>query len=249
MGRGTALRSSVVEGRRHQRNSFDESKALSPRAPPPSRSARWSPSSAIAGTERNRQAPSFSRCDASEVLGTARGKTPGVFDRVTPKFLGPGGRTGFGSIKLDARPGLRKRNPGSEWRIANSEWKFLVSYSLLLFATRHSPFAKKTRQAERRQTPPHQSAPSGAARALRGALRLPAFHRGSHGSEPTPPLSSSPRFLGRGFGGRYSASACPSPAIQSQAGHNAGRAFSRSRPGAEVTSPCPQAPLSLHQPE
>src|SRR6185437_10104701 len=74
-------------------------------------------------------------------------------DRVTPKFLGPGGRTGFGSIKLDARPGLRKRNPGSEWRIANSEWKFLVSYSLLLFATRHSPFAKKTRQAERRQTP------------------------------------------------------------------------------------------------
>jgi hypothetical protein len=171
-------------------------------------------------------------------------------DRVTPKFLGPGGRTGFGSIKLDARPGLRKRNPGSEWRIANSEWKFLVSYSLLLFATRHSPFAKKTRQAERRQTPyavhPHHT---GAARALRGALRLPAFHRGSRGSEPTPPLSSSPRFLGRNFGGRYSASIYPSPAIQSQAGRNAGRAFCRSRPGAEVTSPCPQAPLSLRQPE
>src|SRR5579872_7504152 len=29
-----------------------------------------------------------------------------------------------------------------------------------------------------------------AARAQRGALRLPAFHRGSNGSEPTPPLSS-----------------------------------------------------------
>ena len=127
----------------------------------------------------------------------------------------PGGRVGFGSIKLGAR--------------TNEEIK--------------------TRQAERRQTPPHQSAPSGAARALRGALRLPAFHRGSRGSEPTPPLSSSPRFLGPDFGGRYSAVTYPSPAIQSQAGRNAGRAFCRSRPGAEVTSPCPQAPLSLHQPE
>src|SRR5581483_377491 len=198
--------------------------------------------------ERKEQAPSFSRCGASEVLGTARGTKDAGRDRVTPKFSRPGGRTGFGSIKLGARPGLRSaiREANCEWRIANGVFSF-VFYSLL--AIRHSPFAKKTRQAERRQTPPHQSAPSGAARALRGALRLPAFHRGSHGSEPTPPLSSSPRFLGRGFGGRYSASIYPSPAIQSQAGRNAGRAFSRSRPGAEVTSPCPQAPLSLRQPE
>jgi len=57
------------------------------------------------------------------------------------------------------------------------------------------------------------------------------------------------RFLGRNFGGRYSASVYPSPAIQSQTGHSAGRAFSRSRPGAEVTSPCPRVPLSLRQPE
>src|SRR6185312_10751503 len=188
------------------------------------------------------------RCIRGFGHGTGQDAGP---DRVTPKFSRPGGRTGFGSITLGARPGLRSaiREANCEWRIANgSFWsRTLCFYSLL--AIRHSPFAKKTRQAERRQTPPHQSAPSGAARALRGALRLPAFHRGSHGSEPTPPLSSSPRFLGPDFGGRYSAVTCPSPAIQSQAGRNAGRAFSRSRPGAEVTSPCPQAPLSLHQPE
>ena len=127
----------------------------------------------------------------------------------------PGGRVGFGSIKLGAR--------------TNEEIK--------------------TRQAERRQTPPHQSAPSGAARALRGALRLPAFHRGSRGSEPTPPLSSRRASWDLAKRRWLSAPACPSPAIQSQAGRNAGRAFSRSRPGAEVTSPCPQAPLSLRQPE
>src|SRR6185437_10037839 len=119
----------------------------------------------------------------------ARGTKDAGRDRVTPKFSRPGGRTGFGSIKLGARPGLRSaiREANCEWRIANGVFSF-VFYSLL--AIRHSPFAKKTRQAERRQTPPHQSAPSGAARALRGALRLPAFHRGSRGSEPTPPLSS-----------------------------------------------------------
>src|SRR5690348_16924953 len=131
--------------------------------------------------------------------------------------------------------------------MANSEWSFLVR---LLFATRHSPFANKTRQAERRQTPPHQSAPFAVRRAPCGARC--AYRRSTAvlvASEPTPPLSSSPRFLGRNFGGRYSAVTYPSPAIQSQAGRNAGRAFSRSRPGAEVTSPCPQAPLSLHQPE
>jgi len=126
-------------------------------------------------------------------------------------------------------------------------------FGLVLFASiRYSPFA--IRQKNKAGGTPADATPPirtvrGAARALRGALRLPAFHRGSRGSEPTPPLSSSPRFLGRGFGGRYSAVTCPSPAIQSQAGRNAGRAFSRSRPGAEVTSPCPQAPLSLHQPE
>jgi hypothetical protein len=115
-------------------------------------------------------------------------------------FLRPGGSTGFGSIRLGARPDCATRDPGSEWRIASGEWKVLVSsaarfYSL--FAIRYSP--NKTRQAERRQTqtkPPH---PSGCGAAPAGAARLPAFHCGSCGSEPTPPFSSSTRFLGRGL--------------------------------------------------
>src|SRR5581483_3050784 len=159
-----------------------------------------------------------------EVLGTARGKTPGgIASRRSfqDRAVGPASARSSWAHGPDCVAQSGKR-------IANGEWSFLVR---LLFATRHSPLANKTRQAERRQTPPHQSAPSGAARALRGALRLPAFHRGSRGSEPTPPLSSSPRFLGPDFGGRYSAVTYPSPAIQSQAGRNAGRAFCRSRPG------------------
>src|SRR6185437_1340425 len=90
--------------------------------------------------ERKEQAPSFSRCGASEVLGTARGTKDAGRDRVTPKFSRPGGRTGFGSIKLGARPGLRSaiREANCEWRIANGVFSF-VFYSLL--AIRHSPFA------------------------------------------------------------------------------------------------------------
>ena len=48
--------------------------------------------------------------------------------------------------------------------------------------------------------------------------------------------------------GRYPLPAYPSPATKSQTGHRAGRASSRSRPGAEVTSPRPREPLSLRQP-
>src|SRR5581483_8070918 len=116
-------------------------------------------------------------------------------------------------------------------------------FGLVLFASiRYSPFA--IRQKNKAGGTPADATPPirtvrGAARALRGPLRLPAFHRGSRGSEPTPPLSSSPRFLGRGFGGRYSAPACPSPAIQSQAGRNAGRAFSLKPPGSGGDEPLP----------
>ena len=49
------------------------------------------------------------------------------------------------------------------------------------------------------------------------------------------------RFLGRGV-------SCPSPASSSQAGHSAGRALLRSRPGAQVTSPRPREPPPLHRP-
>jgi hypothetical protein len=119
--------------------------------------------------------------------------------------------------------------------MANRVFLF-VFYSLL--AIRHSPKKQGRRNAGRRHTQYIRTLRD-AARALRGALRLPAFHRGSRGSEPTPPLSSSPRFLGRGFGGRYSAPACPSPAIQSQAGRNAGRAFSLKPPGSGGDEPLP----------
>ena len=44
------------------------------------------------------------------------------------------------------------------------------------------------------------------------------------------------------------APACPSPAAWPQTGHSAGRTFSRSRPGAKVTSPDPREPLPLRQP-
>ena len=49
------------------------------------------------------------------------------------------------------------------------------------------------------------------------------------------------RFLGRGV-------SCPSPASSSQAGHSAGRALLRSRPGAQVTSPRPREPHPLRRP-
>ena len=120
--------------------------------------------------ERKEQAPSFSRCGASEVLGTARGTKDAGRDRVTPKFSRPGGRTGFGSIKLGARPGLRSaiREANCEWRIANGVFSF-VFYSLL--AIRHSPKKQGRRNAGRRHpTNPHhrvRRAPCGARCAYR----------------------------------------------------------------------------------
>jgi hypothetical protein len=65
------------------------------------------------------------------------------------------------------------------------------------------------------------------------------------------------RFLGqrmiRKSGNRFSEKIMrnekfPSPAIDSQAGRDAGRAYPRSRPGAKVTSPCPREPHSPHRP-
>ena len=94
-----------------------------------------------------------------------------------------------------------------------------------------------------------------------GRARLSAFHHGTCGGEPTPPLSSRTHFPGpgrsarprwfersRAFSRALPAPSCPSPATWSQTGHRAGRAFSRSRPGAEATSPRPREPLSIHQP-
>jgi hypothetical protein len=97
------------------------------------------------------------------------------------------------------------------------------------------------KEAERRQAHfvSQWAASADAARALTRRARLTAFHRGTCGREPTPPLSSRTRFLGRGFRRALSAVSCPSPATKSQTGHRAGRAFSRKPPGSGGDEPPP----------
>src|SRR5579862_4190833 len=94
------------------------------------------------------------------------------------------------------------------------------------FAVSPFPFTarkKKAKEAERRQTQGVLSEPrermlplaraSGPARAEAQRARLSAFRRGTCGGERTPPLNSSPRFLGPGVIGCYPHLACPfSPA-------------------------------------
>ena len=86
-----------------------------------------------------------------------------------------------------------------------------------------NPGYGKAKEAERRQTQGVLSEPrermlplaraSGPARAEAQRARLSAFRRGTCGSERTPPLNSSPRFLGPGVIGCYPHLACPfSPA-------------------------------------
>ena len=77
--------------------------------------------------------------------------------------------------------------------------------------SRSRPADKKSgrRNADRRVNLPSASADAAARPDLfplpgvregrEGRARLSAFHRGACGSEPTPPLSSSTRFLGRGL--------------------------------------------------
>ena len=103
-------------------------------------------------------------------------------------------------------------------RIANSRYR---RRSLRCFAV--SIHCKKAKEAERRQTQGVLSEPrermlplaraSGPARAEAQRARLSAFRRGTCGGERTPPLNSSPHFLGPGVIGCYPHLACPfSPA-------------------------------------
>jgi hypothetical protein len=99
----------------------------------------------------------------------------------------------------------RTKNPGPIPSDGRRRW-----YRLHLDRARLT----KIRKAKRRQTRNLPSASTDAAARLislpsaacgegrEGRARLSAFHRGACGSEPTPPLSSSTRFLGRG---RYQA--------------------------------------------
>jgi hypothetical protein len=91
-----------------------------------------------------------------------------------------------------------------------------------------------TRHGERRLAPPSAC----------GRARLPAFHRGSSGGEPTPPFSSRRTSWDVAKKRPLTASACPSPATLSQTGRHAGRAFSRSRPGADRILPPAGAALA-----
>ena len=122
----------------------------------------------------------------------------------------------------------------------------------------------KTKESEGRGTPADAYGMSHATRtnvairprfrAWRGlktkAAHLPAFRNGAHGGEPTPPLSSRRTSWDVAERRALSVSACPSPATKSQTGHDAGRAYSRSRPGARCVvppagtalAPPPQAP-------
>src|SRR5690242_19998223 len=67
---------------------------------------------AIAGAERASAIVLAMRCIRG--FGHGTGTKDAGRDRVTPKFLRPSGRTGFGSIKLGARPGLRSAIRESE---------------------------------------------------------------------------------------------------------------------------------------
>jgi len=163
-------------------------------------------------------------------------------DRVTPYA---GGGTGFRldralqTCSPDERSEIRGRWSGSE-----AAPGFRYAQPGLLTTTN-----KNKREAERRQAHFVQtSAPYGRGSRETSRARLTAFHHGACGSEPTPPLSSRRASCDSAKKRALPASACPSPASYSQTGHHAGRAFSRSRPGAMVTSRRPREPLSLHQP-
>src|SRR5208282_3654309 len=90
---------------------------------------------------------------------------------------------------------------------------------------------------------------TGAARAEASRARLSAFHHGACCSDRTPQLNSSTRFLGRR---RHQVLPASDLSQSSELPRRpvivpAGR-MTRSRPGAEVTSPRPREPLSLRQP-
>src|SRR5690242_16496650 len=89
---------------------------------------------------RKEQALSLSRCGASEVLGTARGKTPGgIASRRSFQDRAVGPASARSSLAHDRIAECAIRQANGEWRIANgSFWsRTLCFYSLL--AIRHSP--------------------------------------------------------------------------------------------------------------
>ena len=77
--------------------------------------------------------------------------------------------------------------------------------------------------------------------------RLSALHRGSRLGDRTPPLSLGPRFLEKADANGLLALSAASAASSSRTGRNAGRAGSRSRPGAGLRNPPAGAALAPPQ--
>ena len=107
--------------------------------------------------------------------------------------------------------------------MAMGELQTAVTAAARFAVSIHCKKNKKAKEAERRQTQGVLSEPrermlplaraSGPARAEAQRARLSAFRRGTCGGERTPPLNSSPHFLGPGVIGCYPHLACPfSPA-------------------------------------
>jgi hypothetical protein len=129
-------------------------------------------------------------------------------------------KPGNDELKILAAP-VRASQADGDRRIENGRYR---RRSLRCFAVSiHCKKNKKAKEAERRQTQGVLSEPrermlplaraSGPARAEAQRARLSAFRRGTCGGERTPPLNSSPRFLGPGVIGCYPHLACPfSPA-------------------------------------
>ena len=170
----------------------------------------------------------------------------------------PPGNKG-GAPKATRSPDERQRNPGRAFKLpTRSRISRSLSSGRPLRAGPvgssglqiHPATRLQRREAERRQTrisnlrtPTFILAASG--RTEEGARRASIGTRSPVGVPPrhllrrTNANGSAPatRFLGRGPDRRYPSSACPSPASSSQTGHNAGRAYSRSRPRTELRAP------------
>ena len=118
-----------------------------------------------------------------------------------------------------------------------------VTFASLRWVSFHSTRATNTQIKRKQNAARRMSSDSGAAPYGRGSrrtrrARLTAFHRGTCGREPTPPLSSRTRFLERGQ--TVGVTRLPPIPVQRQSRRPVimptGR-FPVSRPGAEVTSP------------
>ncbi len=122
-------------------------------------------------------------------------------------------------------------------------------------AERRQTCSANLRALRARRAPLSLLPPSRAGKGWEGRARLSAFHRGSSLGDRTPLLSfrhalpatwsgrTIPKLRTTGFERPCAsqralpAPSCPSPASSSQTGHNAGRACSRSRPGADCIVP------------